>query len=131
MGHRAYIDSDFFHTVRNRTAGMIALLAILLHVAVPTLYDLSGPATRGLIQMTICAGGEAKDIYLDRDGKPVQQAPAEQHDCKSCIHHCAAIAVAVFAAAAPRWVAILATPAAPSLVTGLFQAAAHPRGPPA
>lgn len=131
MTSGAYIGSSFFQTVRNRTAGTMALLAILLHVAVPTLYDLSSPATRGLMQVTICAGGEAKDVFIDENGKPVQQAPADHHDCKSCLSHCAALAVAAVASSAPRWAAVFVAPAAPALATGLFLAAAHPRGPPA
>lgn len=131
MGYAGYIDSSFFQTVRQRSAGMIALLAIFLHVAVPTLYDLSSPATRGLIQMTICAGGEAKEIYLDQNGKPVKQAPADHHDCKSCISHCAALAVAAFSTSTPHWISVFASPVAPALGLGLFLASAHPRGPPA
>lgn len=131
MGYESYIGSSFFQTVRHRAAGTMALLAILLHVAVPTLYDLSSPAARGLMQMTICAGGEAKEVFFDQNGKPVQQAPADHHECKSCISHCAAIAIAFAATAAPRLVALFATAAIPTLAFDLFSAGAHPRGPPA
>lgn len=110
---------------------MIALLAILLHVAVPMLYDLAGPSTRGLIQTTICAGGEAKQVFLDRNGQPVQQTPAKHHDCNSCISHCSALLVATFAAATPHLIALIATPPVAGFAHALLHAGAHARGPPA
>ncbi|HEY4343616.1 MAG TPA: DUF2946 family protein [Parvibaculum sp.] len=110
---------------------MIALLAILAHIAVPTLYDLASPTTRGLIQATICAGGEAKEIFLDQNGKPVKQAPADHHECKSCINHCSVLVIAAVATIAPQLAALVTLPSAPGLVSALFHAAAHPRGPPA
>lgn len=131
MGFGAYTNSSTFQATRQRAAGIFALLAILLHVVVPTLYDLSGPATRGLMQTTICAGGEMMEIYLDADGKPVKPAPVDRHDCTSCVSHCAALAIAVFSTDAPRWLAAFVTPALPATVFSYFLASVHPRGPPA
>jgi len=131
MGYEPYFGSSFLQTVRHRTAGMIALLAILAHFAVPTLYDLASPAMRGLIQTTICAGGEAKQVFLDQNGKPVKQAPADHHECNSCFNHCSALVIAAVATAVPQLAALITLPSAPSLASALFHAAAHPRGPPA
>src|SRR3546814_11001480 len=100
---------------------MIALLAILLHVAVPTLYDLAGPSARGLIQATICAGGEEKQVFLDHNGQPVEQTPAAHHDSHSCISHCSAPIVASFAPALPPLIPLVHTPS----VAGLPDALLH------
>lgn len=131
MGFESYIGSGVFQTVRHRTAGMIALLAILLHIVVPTLYDLAGPSARGLIQATICAGGEEKQVFLDHNGQPVQQAPATHHECLSCISHCSALVIATFATAMPHLGALVTAPSVTILARTLLHAGAHPRGPPA
>jgi hypothetical protein len=130
MGYESYIGSSFLQTIRHRTAGIFALLAILTHIAVPTLYDLSGPEARGLIQATICAGGEAKQVLLDQNGKPVKTAPAD-HECKSCLSHCSALLIAFVAAVTPQFIALVTAPSASSLAAALFHAGAHARGPPA
>ncbi len=93
MDRVAYIGSDTFQTARYRVAGLFAVLALLLHVAIPTLYDLAPPSVQGFMQVTICSGGEAKQIIVDNSGQPVQQAPADHHNCHSCMHHCGVMAL--------------------------------------
>lgn len=114
-------------------ASLLALLAIFLHIASPLALQLAGPAAQHLLQTVICSGGEAKTVYLDAEGKPVEPAaPAtSQHDCKSCIHHCGAALAAQFAFVAQGWV--LPAPAAlvHTLVSGFTATDGHPRAPPA
>lgn len=93
MDRGAYIGSDTLQAGRYRAAGMLAMLALFLHVAIPLLYDLAPASVQGLMQITICSGGEAKQITVDASGQPVQQAPANHHDCYSCMHHCGAMAL--------------------------------------
>lgn len=131
MRFGAHTRSSFLHGVRNRASGTFALLAILLHVVIPTAYDLASPATLGLMQATICAGGEARQILIDRDGKPVQPTPAQNHDCKACVSHCAALFVAAITSDAPHWTLIFSAPLVPVLALSLLYAGVHPRGPPA
>ncbi len=73
----------------------LAFLAIFLHIAVPFALQLAGPATEGLFQTIICSGGEAKAVYLDAEGNPVEPAApgTSSHDCTSCLHHCGAAAL--------------------------------------
>lgn len=93
MDRVAYIGSDTFRTARYRVAGMFAMLALLFHVAIPTLYELASPSVQGLMQITICSDGEVKQITIDESGQPVQQAPANHHDGHSCMHHCGVTAL--------------------------------------
>lgn len=128
----AYFGSNLLHTVRNRTAGFLALLAILLHVAVPTAYELAGPSAQGLIKTVICSGGMAKEVYLDKDGKPVRTNTADHEGCKtSCMHHCAALFVSTLSLAKPSWAIMLGTFAGSASTDAQYSGASHPRGPPA
>jgi len=128
----AYLGSNLLHTVRNRTAGLLALLAIFLHVVVPTAYDLSASSTQGLIKTVICSGGMAKEVYLDENGKPVPTNNADHEGCKtSCLHHCAALFVSTIGFIKPSWAILLGTLVASSSADAQFAGASHPRGPPA
>lgn len=111
--------------------GMFALLGILLHVAVPAAYELSGPATQGLLKTVICSGGVAKEVYLDKDGKPVHPSKADHDDCKSsCLHHCAALAVSTVATASPTWTIVLSVLTGSTAASTQYHGASHPRAPP-
>lgn len=128
----AYLDSNFLQSVRSRALGIFALVAILLHVTVPTAYSLSGPATQDLLKTVICSDGVAKEVYIDKDGNLVHPSTVDHDACKfSCLHHCAALTVATIAMAKPDWAIVL------SLLTGASPAdapnygASHPRAPPA
>lgn len=110
---------------------MFALLAILLHVVVPTAYELSGPSSQGLIKTVICSGGMAKEVYLDENGKPVPTNNADHEGCKtSCLHHCAALFVSTIGFIKPSWSILLGTLVASSSADAQFAGASHPRGPP-
>src|SRR5690606_16237512 len=76
-------------------AQSLAFLAIFLHIATPLALQFAGPATDGLFQTVICSGGEAKTVYLDAEGNPVEPAHpgSTSHDCKLCLHHCGAAAL--------------------------------------
>ncbi|MEN6543129.1 DUF2946 family protein [Parvibaculum sp.] len=109
----------------------MALLAIFLHVVVPTAYEISGPNVAGLMKTIICSGGVATEVYIDGNGKPVHPANSGHQDCKfSCLHHCAALAVSALSVASPSWTILL------NVLTGAESAQAHvtsasnPRGPP-
>lgn len=128
-----------FSTSGHKTAArfgagpLLALLAIFLHVATPLAYQLAGPATQDLFETVICSGGEAKTLYIDAEGNPVEPAAPgkSQHDCKSCVHHCAAALASHFALAGPGW--SLPSPAllAYSVVADIVVSTTHPRAPPA
>lgn len=114
-------------------APMLAFLAIFLHVAAPLALQLAGPATQSLFKTVICSGGEAKTVYLDAEGNPVEPATPGKasHDCKSCVHHCAATLASHLILAGPGWalpapLALIYTVAEPA-----FASTAHPRAPPA
>ncbi|MEQ8267522.1 MAG: hypothetical protein RH982_10020 [Parvibaculum sp.] len=114
-------------------APLLALLAIFLHIASPLALQLAGPATQDLLQTVICSGGEAKTVYLDAEGNPVEPAGpgTSQHDCKSCIHHCGAALASQFALMAPGWVLPAPARLAHTLVSGFTATDGHPRAPPA
>lgn len=114
-------------------APLLALLAIFLHIASPLALQLTGSATGHLLQTVICSGGEAKTVYLDAEGNPVEPAApgTSQHDCKSCIHHCGAALASQFAFAAPGWVLPAPAALAHTLVSGFADIGGHPRAPPA
>ena len=126
----AHIDSVTFTTVRQRSAGFVALFALLLHIAIPTLYDLAPPAVQGLMQVTICAGGEAKQVLIDESGKPVKQVPADNHNCHSCMSHCGVLAVTVAATLVPHLFASAIFGPIGSLPQGFFGTTEQARGPP-
>lgn len=118
---------------RASVAQSLAFLAIFLHLAVPFALQLAGPATQGLLQTIICSGGEAKAVYLDAEGNPVEPAApgTTSHDCKSCLHHCGvAVFTALFALPASSWA--LPAPARTFYIatTAFIAADGHPRAPP-
>lgn len=111
----------------------LAFLAIFLHIAVPFALQLAGPATEGLFQTIICSGGEAKAVYLDAEGNPVEPAApgTSSHDCTSCLHHCGAAALtAIFALPAFHWALPAPARAAHMVLAPAFTADGHPRAPP-
>ncbi|MEP0706831.1 MAG: DUF2946 family protein [Parvibaculum sp.] len=111
----------------------LAFLAIFLHIAVPFALQLAGPATEGLFQTIICSGGEAKAVYLDAEGNPVEPAApgTSSHDCTSCLHHCGAAALtAIFALPALHWTLPAPARAAHMVLAPVFTADGHPRAPP-
>lgn len=130
MGRGAYIDSETFQAVRHRAAGLVAVFAFLLHIAVPTLYDIAPPTVQGLMQITICAGGEAKQVLVDETGKPVKQVPADNHNCHSCMAHCGVLALAAVADVLPVAFATFAFGPASGPLHGHFITTAQARGPP-
>lgn len=130
MVRGAYIGSDTFRTVRHQAVGLVALFAILLHVAIPTLYDIAPPAVQGLMQITICAGGEARQVVVDESGKPVKQVPTDNHNCHSCMQHCGVLALAAVADLLPVAFAAVAFAPVSTALHSLFFASGHARGPP-
>lgn len=126
----AHINSYTFAAVRQRSAGLVALFAILLHIAIPTLYDLAPPAVQGLMQVTICAGGEAKQVLVDESGKPVKQVPADNHNCHSCMSHCGVLALTATAALVPHLFAPAVFGPISSLPLGHDDTVENARGPP-
>jgi hypothetical protein len=130
MVRGAYIGSDTFRTVRHQAVGLVALFAILLHVAIPTLYDIAPPAVQGLMQITICAGGEARQVVVDETGKPVKQVPADNHNCHSCMQHCGVLALAAVADLLPVAFAVVIFSPVSAALHSLFFASGHARGPP-
>tara|TARA_R110002110_G_scaffold373450_1_gene583339 strand:+ start:663 stop:1058 length:396 start_codon:yes stop_codon:yes gene_type:complete len=126
----AHNDSSTFTTVRQRSAGIVALFALFLHIAVPTLYDLAPPAVKGLMQVTICAGGEAKQVLIDESGKPVKQVPADNHNCHSCMSHCGVLALTATAALAPHLFAPAVFGPISSLPRGYYDTTEQARAPP-
>ena len=111
---------------------MLALVALITHIALPTALQLAGPATQSLFETVICAGGENKTIYLDAEGNPVEPAPVgTSHDCNSCLHHCGAILASAVALATPGWsLPALAAPVM-RIFAGLVATNIQPRAPPA
>jgi hypothetical protein len=93
MAYRGYSGSSGIQTAQHRAGALLAAFAIFLHVAIPTLYDLAPPKVQGLMQITICSGGEARQIVVDESGKPVKEAPSDNHNCHSCVHHCGVAAL--------------------------------------
>jgi hypothetical protein len=126
----AHFEARILPWFRERTAGLLALTAILLHVAVPTAYELS-PATAGLLKTVICSGGLAKEVYLDKDGKPVHPEKTSHNDCKfSCLHHCAALGVSALAVVAPSWAILLNVFTSSERSWAEHHGVSNPRGPP-
>lgn len=118
--------------VRFGPAHLIAFLALIAHIALPTALQIAGPATQGLFETVICAGGENKTVYMDAEGNPVEPAPAgTSHDCNSCLHHCGAMLASTVALATPGW--SLPALAAPVLriFAGVVATNVQPRAPPA
>jgi hypothetical protein len=114
-------------------AGMLAFLAILLHLATPLSAQLAASSTDGLLETVICSGGEWKTVYLDAEGKPVEHAPAKaSHDCTSCIHHCGgAVLAALVALPVLHWTLPLPALVTQTVLTEIHTGSTHPRGPPA
>jgi len=111
--------------------GLLAVFAFLFHFAAPTLYELAGPAADGLTKTFICSGGFAKEVYLDKDGKPVQPGKTDHEDCKfSCAHHCAAMFASTLALAKPSWAILLGMLVGPTHGGDHVAGASAPRGPP-
>lgn len=126
-------DSGISAAARQRAAGLVALCAIFLHIAVPAVLTLAAPSAHGLIKTVICSGGVTKEIYLDQDGNPVKQAPSGEHeDCKfSCVHHCAAMAATAIGTVSPVRFALPVAAAAFAASHSLAIVNSHPRAPPA
>ncbi|ABS62432.1 hypothetical protein Plav_0809 [Parvibaculum lavamentivorans DS-1] len=112
---------------------LLALLAIFLHVAAPLAFQLSSTATQDLLETVICSGGEAKTVYIDAEGNPVEPASPGKasHDCKSCVHHCAATLASHLMVAGPAWALPAPLAAVYSVASGVFASTTHPRAPPA
>lgn len=130
MAHGGYAGSKHFQTAKHGSAAWLALFALFLHIAIPTLYDLAPPQIQGLMQVTICSGGEARQILVDENGQPAKQTPADNHDCHSCLHHCGAMALAQIAPIAPSFSAITGFTLVASLAYGLTGKSAQARAPP-
>lgn len=109
---------------------MLAFFAVLLHVAIPTLYDLAPPSVQGLMEMTICAGGEAKQILIDESGKPASPAPASNHQCHGCLSHCGALALSSAVVALPQFASLHVLPLAAALPHGVVAFGTQARAPP-
>lgn len=109
---------------------MLAFFAIFLHIAIPTLYDLAPPAVQGLMETTICAGGESKQVLIDESGKPVKEAPTSGHNCHGCLNHCGALALPAVAALLPQVVAFVGLTLTTGNPLGLFISHAQARAPP-
>lgn len=84
--------------VQKRLVTLVAMLAMVFHVATPLATALSLSRADGLFTTIICSGGEAKEVTFDKDGKPVRHAPSQHTDCTNCIHHCAVAMLASVAA---------------------------------
>lgn len=126
-----YLESNFLQSVRKRSLGLFALVAIVLHVAVPTALQMAAPATDGLLRMVICSDDGAREILLDKNGKPVEPAGDHHDNCKfSCLHHCAALATAAVAGISPEWTIVFTVLATPSDAAALHRDGSHPRAPP-
>tara|TARA_R110000824_G_scaffold155226_1_gene327580 strand:+ start:136247 stop:136684 length:438 start_codon:yes stop_codon:yes gene_type:complete len=130
MAHGGYAGSKHFQTAKHRSAALLAIFALFLHIAIPTLYDLAPPQVQGLMQVTICSGGEARQILVDENGQPVKQVPSENHNCHSCLHHCGAMALADFTAIMPTFSVLAGFSLATSLTHGLITKSAQARAPP-
>lgn len=120
--------------VRFGTVQVLAFLAMLFHIASPLALQLAGPSVDGLMQTVICSGGVAKTVYIDEDGNPVEPAsPASSsHDCKSCVHHCGAAALAaLFALPAPQWALPAPLRVAYAALSGHTSSSKYSRAPPA
>lgn len=127
----AYLESNFLQSVRKRSLGLFALIAIVLHVAVPTALQMAAPATDGLLKMVICSGGEAREVFLDKNGKPVSPATSDHDACKfSCLHHCAALIAATAAGASPEWTIVFGILTSSNEAAALHRDGSHPRAPP-
>lgn len=127
----AYLESNFLQSVRKRSLGLFALVAIVLHVAVPTALQMVAPATDGLLKTVICSGGEAREVFLDKDGKPVSPTTSDHDACKfSCLHHCAALVTAMVASVSPEWTIVFGVLTTPSDTAALHRGGSHPRAPP-
>ena len=114
-------------------AQSLAFLAIFLHIAAPLALQFAGPATQGLFQTIICSGGEAKAVYIDAEGNPVEpeEPGTTSHDCNSCLHHCGgAVLSALAALPAASWA--LPAPARSAYIVGkgIAVSGSHPRAPP-
>lgn len=131
-GAGAYIGSNFLQSVRRGGLEAFALLGVFLHFAVPAAYEISGPATQGLLTTVICSGGVAIEVVIDKDGKPIKTNRAVGHnDCNSgCLHHCAALAVSAVNLISPRWAIPLAALTATVFANSQVPSASPPRGPP-
>jgi hypothetical protein len=129
---RIYREQGSIRAARLTAAHTLAFLALLLHIALPPLLQIAGPATQGLFETVICAGGENKTIYLDAEGNPVEPASSgRSHDCNSCLHHCGAALVSSFAFAVSGWtLPALAAPAA-RVAAAILTTKVQPRAPPA
>ncbi|MEP5810128.1 MAG: DUF2946 family protein [Roseibium sp.] len=113
---------------------VLALLAMFFHIASPLALQLATPSTDGLFQTVICSGGVAQTVYIDEQGNPVEPAaPASSvHDCKSCVHHCGAAALAgFFALPAPQWALPAPLRVAYAAFSGGISYSNHSRAPPA
>lgn len=83
---------------QKRVVTLVALLAMLFHIVAPLSTALSSSRADGLFTTIICAGGVAKEVTFDKDGKPVPPAPSQHTDCTNCIHHCGVAMLASVAA---------------------------------
>ena len=117
-------------TARHQAAAMLAFFAILLHIAVPALYDMASPRVQGLMEMTICAGGEAKQVLMDESGKPVKPSPAADHKCQGCLAHCGALVLSAVATLLPQLAALHILPHAAGQPHGLVALNTQARAPP-
>lgn len=126
----AFATGSIARTARSQAAAMLAFVAILLHIAVPTLYDLAPPRVQSLMEMTICAGGEATQILVDENGKPAEKAPAGDHHCQGCLNHCGALALSAIVVALPQFAALHVLPLASGLPHGFTALSTQARAPP-
>ncbi|MGV8996068.1 MAG: DUF2946 family protein [Parvibaculaceae bacterium] len=127
---RGAIRGSFTQTARQQAAATLAFFAILLHIALPTLYDIAPPNVQGMMDMTICSGGEAVQIVVDDSGKPVKQVPASNHQCHGCLSHCGTLALASVALVLPQLASLHIAPLAAALPHGSFAVHTRARAPP-
>lgn len=102
MGHDSS-NTGLGREAQKRLVMLVALLAMLFHVAAPlatalSLSRVAGGRADGLYTTIICSGGEAREVTFDKDGKPVRHTPGQHTDCTYCIHHCAAAMLVSIAA---------------------------------
>ncbi|MFZ3032714.1 MAG: hypothetical protein WA138_01685 [Parvibaculum sp.] len=131
MNSTAYIGSNTLHAIRLQAVGAVAAFAMFFMSVAPLIYNLAPAQVRGLMQITICSGGVAKQITVDENGKPVKEAPASKYSGGTCAHHCSTLAChAVSTVVAFVLLGVLRASPSDTMMHGLNAIFSHARGPP-
>jgi hypothetical protein len=117
-----------------RIAQLLVFLAFFVQTLIPAGFMVNLDSANAATPLVICSGMEMKTIYVDHDGKPVNQSTTDDHSkpCVSAAFNTTPAAQSVFVSSPAEFItASIAIPEYENIHTPAFHERPPAIGPPA